>query len=109
MNLLTTRSSCATMFLAHELVSKIGSRIGSHPSQLRSKVITRKMARALITTSFPSTTEVARKLGVSASRIQHVQRLMDLNGNDANGGKSNRIRIPASKRRRAPNARKVSR
>ena len=67
------------------------------------------MAKALITSSFPSTAEVARKLGMSASRIQHVAGLMDLNGEDAGVGKSVRIRKGPSNRRRAANAGKVKR
>ena len=67
------------------------------------------MAKALITTSFPSTAEVARKLGVSASRIQHIEGLMDLKSDNTSGGKSVRIRIPASKLRHLTNARKVKR
>jgi hypothetical protein len=67
------------------------------------------MAKTLITSSFPSTAEVARKLGVSASRIQHVEGLMGLDSEDIRRGKSVRIRMPASKRGRAANARKVKR
>jgi hypothetical protein len=67
------------------------------------------MARALITTSFPSTAEVARKLGVSASRIEQVAELMDFNGEDTGVGKSVRIRKGTSNRRRAANAGKVKR
>ena len=61
----------------------------------------RRMARALITTSFPSTTEVARKLGLSASRIQRVAALMDLNGDHTGSGKNVRVRKRVSKRRPA--------
>ena len=44
------------------------------------------MAKALITTQFPSTAEVARKLGLAESRIKRVTALMD-RGLDATAGK----------------------
>jgi hypothetical protein len=66
------------------------------------------MAKALIRTSFPSTTEVARKLGLSASRIQHVAGLMDLNSDDA-GDRSVQIRKRASKQGRAAKASRAKR
>jgi hypothetical protein len=58
----------------------------------------------LITTSFPATTEVARKLGLSVSRMRHVAALMDLNGDHTGSGKSVRVLKQASKRSGAKTA-----
>jgi hypothetical protein len=42
------------------------------------------MARALITTPFPSTAEVARKLGLGESRIRRVAGLMSVEPTGSN-------------------------
>lgn len=42
------------------------------------------MAKALITTRFPTTSEVAHKLGLPASRVRRVRALMNL-GETVNG------------------------
>ena len=46
------------------------------------------MAKGLITTPFPSTAEVARKLGLSDSRIRSVIALMSFSTEDATEGKT---------------------
>jgi hypothetical protein len=46
------------------------------------------MAKALITARFPTTSEVAQKLGLPASRVRRVRTLMNLSeaGNGAGDG-----------------------
>jgi hypothetical protein len=53
------------------------------------------MAKLLISTPFPSTAEVARKLGLPDSRIRRVAALMGLDGDSSNG--SSRPRKKAAK------------
>jgi hypothetical protein len=48
------------------------------------------MAKALITTRFPTTSEVARKLGVPDSRVRRVRDLMNLG---AAGGGVNGVQV----------------
>ena len=48
----------------------------------------KQMAKGLITTPFPSTAEVARKLGLSDSRIRSVIALMSFSTEDATEGKT---------------------
>jgi hypothetical protein len=80
------------------------SRLASPSTEGVAYGVIREMPRALITTSFPATTEVARKLGLSASRIQHVAALMDSNNDHTRSGKSVRVLKQASKRNGAKTA-----
>ena len=50
------------------------------------------MTQALITEPFPSTAEVARKLGLSDSRVRRVAALMRLGAPGARGGKAGAAR-----------------
>lgn len=60
------------------------------------------MAKALITTRFPTTSEVARKLGVPDSRIRHVRALMNLSavGHESTAAKALKkaLRRPGAKK-----------
>jgi hypothetical protein len=62
------------------------------------------MAKALITTPFPSTAEVARKLGLAASRIRRVAELMNLRPEETDSDPLTRGRPRSTKRSRAKGA-----
>jgi hypothetical protein len=55
------------------------------------------MAKSLLTTPFPSTTEVARKLGLPNSRVRRVAALMGFSAPEAAVGKLRRARKQSPK------------
>jgi hypothetical protein len=67
------------------------------------------MAKTLIETPFPSTAEVARKLGVSGDRVRKVERMVfsDLASGQFSSRKTGRkaVKRTTDERRKAPLAR----
>jgi hypothetical protein len=56
------------------------------------------MTQALITDPFPSTAEVARKLGLPESRVRRIAALMGLSATGANGRNADEAPRKASRR-----------
>ena len=67
-----------------------GKRCKEEVGQLGDDDTIKDMVKTLITSRFPTTSEVARKLGVPDSRVRRVKALMDLNasGNGSSGAKA---------------------